>query len=132
MRGTGVAIVLAVLTGGCRPFGCDTDQCVREAPYARLLHCASIYQAGATALRDPAARGKLRGAPNALQAKAMDAVNGALKEGRSLGLRREAVYQALERERLAYLDPLQSRSVPDQSYDKLVTDISRCDDGEDL
>ena len=29
----------ALILHGCRPYGCDSDQCVKEAPYARSMHC---------------------------------------------------------------------------------------------
>jgi hypothetical protein len=95
---------------GCRPYGCDTDQCVQEGLYARAKHCYSVEQAGVQMMGDPRSRTTIPGDASALRSMAMEDMSLAFNQGRTLGLAPEAIRRDLERARIAYLRPFTSGS----------------------
>jgi len=123
---------MAVLLSGCRPYGCDTDQCVREAPFVRSKHCYAAYQAAVHVLRDPRTRTQIKAREGVMESQALHNLNAALSGGRELGLDRSLIYGELERERVAYLRPFATPAATPARYSSLVDDVNNCETGEDL
>ncbi|MCW3798552.1 hypothetical protein OMW55_12115 [Sphingomonas sp. BN140010] len=123
---------MAVLLSGCRPYGCDTDECVRQAPFARAKHCYAAYEAAVHVLRDPRTRTQIDAREGLMESQAAHHLNAALTSGRELGLDRTRIYGELERERMAYLGPFITRATTPAQYAALVDTVNNCETAEDL
>jgi len=125
-KALGLSPAFAMLLASCHPFGCASDQCVKERFYTDARHCHSVQTVASESVPTLSPADRLRFDLGALADDRSWSVEGALESGAKLGLTHAAVFKDLQQDRLAYLQSFKARSKSSRPADILFHDLTEC------
>lgn len=125
-KSLGLSPAFGMFLASCHPFGCGSDQCVKEHFYTDARHCHSVQAAASDIIPTLNPADRARFDTGALADDQSWGVEASLESGTKLGLSHAAVFKDLQQDRIAYLRSFNARAKTSRPADILFHDLTEC------
>jgi hypothetical protein len=122
-----IASMLSMALSSCYSNACGSEHCLHQEVYANTKRCSAVFGATVMILQTAARSNQATFQTGAIEDLQMQSLDFALQHGAALGMPRAAIYEDVERAKLAYLNSYNTKQgSPRQKLEDVIKDVNAC------